>query len=260
MGKPHSLSHRRGLRGGSDSSAQTKAGQGICRLTLVSRSCSTVRLQAGASLWREGSTAASAHIPLPPLTAPHPPPPTHTQARPPVAPPAPTSPPCAPETQHFGGRTPSPHGLPPPWTPPAKPAASALGDLCPAKEELGGGGRCLAGDGTLCLMGCLSFKLLWLGSGASWRPPKKLEAPILPTRKVGRPDTQAHRAGQTWMEEWESPWYCQTKGKERCVCVCVCVCYTRENTPEHTGIFAHIFVYTHAPARVHTHTHTHRAM
>ena len=112
MGKPHSLSHRRGLRGGSDSSAQTKAGQGICRLTLVSRSCSTVRLQAGASLWREGSTAASAHISLPPLTAPHPPPHTHTQARPPVAPPAPTSPPCATETQHFGGRTPSPHGSP----------------------------------------------------------------------------------------------------------------------------------------------------
>ena len=72
MGKPHSLSHRRGLRGGSDSSAQTKPGRGICRLTLVSRSCSTVRLQAGASLWREGNTAARAHIPLPPRTAPQP--------------------------------------------------------------------------------------------------------------------------------------------------------------------------------------------
>ena len=154
-----------------------------------------------------------------PTTPPH----THTQARPPVVPPAPKSPPCAPETQHFGGRTPSPHDLPP-WTPPAEPAASSLGDLCPGKEELGGRGRCLAGDGTLCSMGCLSFKLLWLGSGASWRPPKKLEAPILPTGKVGRPDTQAHRARQTWMEQWESPWYCQTKGKEQCVCACVCVC------------------------------------
>lgn len=116
MGKPHSLSHCRGLRGGSDSSpAQTKAGRGICRLTLMSRSCSAVGLQAGASLRREGNTAARAHTPPPPLTAPHPPPHTHTQARPPVAPPIPTSHPVPLRPSTLGAGPPalmaSPRGL-----------------------------------------------------------------------------------------------------------------------------------------------------
>lgn len=57
-----------------------------------------------------------------------------------------------------------PHGPTalPPCPCPAKPAASALGHLCPAKEELGGGGVWQE-MGLLCLMGCLSLKLLLLG-------------------------------------------------------------------------------------------------
>lgn len=91
-----------GLKGGVIFfSLRQRPGHGICRPTLVSCSCSTVRPKAGASLGREGNTGACTHTSLPPLTRP-------ACAMPPVACPAPMSPPCTPKTQNFGTRTPIP--------------------------------------------------------------------------------------------------------------------------------------------------------
>ena len=86
-----------------------------------------------------------------------------------------------------------------------------------------------------------------------------MEAPILPTGKVGRPDTLARRAGQTRMEEWEGPWYCQTKGKEQSVCVCARATHVRTH-PNTQAYLPTLCVYTGKHARAHTHTHTHTAM
>lgn len=117
-------------------SLRQRLGHGICQLTLVSCSCSTVRPKAGASLGRAGTIDTGTHTPL--LLS-------HTPSAhpmPPVAHPIPISPPRTPKTQSFGNRAPIPRGSTdlPPCTRPAEPAASALRYLCPAKEELGGWG------------------------------------------------------------------------------------------------------------------------
>ena len=99
---------------------------------------------------------------------------------PPGAHPTLVSSPWTSKTQHFGDRTPIPHGPTalPPFTCAAKPAADALGHLCLAKEELGGGGVWQE-TGPLCLMGCLSLKLLSLGPEGFLGPPRGLEALVL---------------------------------------------------------------------------------
>lgn len=125
-----------GLKGGVIFfSLRQRPGHGICRPTLVSCSCSTVRPKAGASLGREGNTGACTHTSLPPLTRP-------ACAMPPVACPAPMSHPVPLRPRTLGLGPPF-HVVPltlPACTCPAKPAAITFGHLCPAKEELGGGG------------------------------------------------------------------------------------------------------------------------
>lgn len=138
MGKPPSLRRHRGFGGWGVVflSLRQRLGHGICRLTLVSCSCSTVRPKAGASLGREGNIDESTHTSLPPLA--HPLPPAHAMPCPPI----PVSLPYFPKTQTFGNRTPDSHGPTdlPPCTCPSEPAASALRHLCPAKKEVGGAG------------------------------------------------------------------------------------------------------------------------
>lgn len=129
---------------------------GICRLTLVSHSCSTVRPKAGASLGREGNMAACTHTPNTPSHS-HPPPHTCNASCCPFHPNKPT---LCPRDPALWERTPIPCGLTalPPCTCPAEPAASAIGPL-PSQGAAQRKG-CLVGDGTLCLLGCLSLKVL----------------------------------------------------------------------------------------------------
>lgn len=182
MGKPPSLSLHRGLGVGCDFSlSQTKAGPwhlstDSCVLQLL-HSQTQGRCQFG-----EGGDHRHTHSHFTSFL--HTPPSAHPM--PPVAHPIPISPPSTPKTQSFGNRAPIPHGSAdlPHCTRPAEPAAGALRYLCPAKEELGGWGVWQE-MGSLVPDGCLSLKLLFLGLGASWGSPKRLEAPGVQTRKWG---------------------------------------------------------------------------
>lgn len=105
MGKPPSLSRRRGLRGGCDFSlTQTKARPWHLSADSCVSQLLNSQTQGRCQFGEGGDTDAGTHTPLPPL--PH----TPAHAMPPVAHPTLGSPPCTSKTQGFGDRTPVPHG------------------------------------------------------------------------------------------------------------------------------------------------------
>lgn len=133
MGKPHVLKPPAGPRGGSDSSAQTKPGRGICRPTLVSHAQQSDSRQVPVCGGR-GTQAARAHIPLPSSHSPTPPT-VHAHAgKASRCPLPPKSPPCAPRDPALWGRIPEP-SQPPSMVLLPSPLPAPLGTSCPAKEE-----------------------------------------------------------------------------------------------------------------------------
>lgn len=190
MGKPPSLSRRRGLRGGCDFSlAQTKAWPWHLSADSCVSQLLNSQTQGRCQFQEGGDTDTGTHTPLPPL--PHSP----ARAVPPVAHPTLGNSPGTSKTQGLLGLRKSPilHGPTalPPCMCPAKPAASALGRLCPAKEELRGGGVWQK-TGPLCLVGCLSLKLLFLGPEGFPETSKEAGGSRSSERGGWRPDTGAH--------------------------------------------------------------------